>query len=113
MVNNTPLPSQSAASLLLGSATIHRYSTSCQSIDRLLTPPLVSISSSTDSTSDCTEGLASGAILELMGPPGIGKTRTCLAMILNARFAAIELGNNEEVLVIGESILLLQSPKAR
>lgn len=96
--------SQSASSLLFETSSISRFSTNCSSLDALLTPPVSTLVHSDDtiSASSSSRGLALGCTLEIIGPPGIGKTRTCLAMILAARFDAIEQEENCEVLVIGE-----------
>lgn len=88
--------SQSASSLLFSSRHAARFSSGCPSLDALLTPP-----------SSTTLGLAHGSVLELLGPPGIGKTRTALGFVLSARFEALETGKEGQVLVIGESPLLV------
>ena len=90
-------PSQSAANLLARarSTTTLRFSSGCATIDALLSPPTADESARL--------GLAQGSVLELLGPPGSGKTRTCLALVLNARFDAVQTGEECEVLVVGQS----------
>lgn len=88
--------SQSASSLLFSSRHAPRFSSGCPSLDALLTPP-----------SSTTLGLAHGSVLELLGPPGIGKTRTALGFVLSARFEALELGKEGDVLVVGEFTALV------
>ena len=97
MATKLGTPSQSAAHLLarVRSRTAPRFSSGCGSIDALLSPSTVDESARL--------GLAQGSVLELLGPPGSGKTRTCLALILNARFDAIATGEECEVLVVGQS----------
>jgi len=87
-------PSQTAASLLesLTSLASHRFSSNCASLDSLLTP-------ATSTTEPDEPGLPRGAVLELIGPPGIGKSRIGMAFALAECFR-LEGG---KVLVIGES----------
>ncbi|GAA5837856.1 hypothetical protein JCM5353_006446 [Sporobolomyces roseus] len=84
-------PSQTAASLLqsLNSLTSHRFSSNCASLDSLLTP-------TTQLAQSDEPGLPRGAVLELIGPPGIGKSRIAMAFALAECFR-LEGG---EVLVI-------------
>ncbi|BGP47733.1 hypothetical protein JCM10450v2_003598 [Rhodotorula kratochvilovae] len=68
-------------------------------LDSLVAPVLVDSFSSTLSASlDETQeaGLGEGAVLELLGPPGIGKTRTSLGFVLAERFRE----DGGEVLVV-------------
>ncbi|KAL8290060.1 hypothetical protein RQP46_002999 [Phenoliferia psychrophenolica] len=83
-------PSQSAASLLRASLAAHRFSSGSAALDSLLTPSALA----------SRPGLAHGQHLELMGPPGIGKTRTALGFILEARFNAVLNDTSCEVLVV-------------
>lgn len=86
-------PSQTASALLLNAQSTARFSTSCPQLDQLLSSPHPSTS----------PGLARGAVLELMGPPGVGKTRTALGMALSARFGALDEDSDAQVLIVGES----------
>lgn len=88
--------SQSAAALLRSSIAAPRFSSGSAAIDDLFTP------ASHPSSPSSSQGLAHGAVLELMGPPGIGKTRAALGFILAARFDALGDTAAEEVLVVGE-----------
>lgn len=100
-------PSKTATSLLLASASARRLSSSCASLDALLTPP----------GDVATHGLARSAVLELMGPPGIGKTRTAMGFVLSERFRAVgevrthegESRSDGEVLVVGEKARAIHS----
>lgn len=95
-------PSKTACSLLLEFNAAHRFSSSCTAFDALLTPP------NPDGNVVQPDGFAQGAVLELMGPPGIGKTRSAMSFILGERFNAVmEAGTSAEaahrhVLVVGE-----------
>ncbi|KAJ8294901.1 DNA repair protein RAD51 3 [Rhodotorula toruloides] len=89
-------PSQTASSLLLSARPPHRFSSTCAAIDQLLTPahppqgPMRA-----DKAEEA--GLGEGAVLELLGPPGVGKTRTALGFMLAERFQE----DGGEVLVVG------------
>uniref|UniRef100_A0A0K3C9D3 BY PROTMAP: gi/342319958/gb/EGU11903.1/ RAD51-like protein 2 ISS [Rhodotorula glutinis ATCC 204091] n=1 Tax=Rhodotorula toruloides TaxID=5286 RepID=A0A0K3C9D3_RHOTO len=78
-------PSQTASSLLLSARPRHRFSSTCAAIDQLLTPahppqgPMRA-----DKPEEA--GLGEGAVLELLGPPGVGKTRTAMGFVLAERF---------------------------
>ncbi|GAA5982229.1 hypothetical protein JCM10908_004793 [Rhodotorula pacifica] len=88
--------SQTASSLLLSARPPHRFSSACPGLDRLLTPKHA-IARSQASVADAEEtGLGEGEILELLGPPGIGKTRTAMAFAIAERFRE----NAGEVLVV-------------
>lgn len=97
-----PPPSLSAATLLysLTSLSSHRFSSNCPALDSLLTPASNDKHDAGDET-----GLPRGGVLELIGPPGIGKSRTAMAFALAEAFKA-EAG---QVLVIGESTFALDS----
>ncbi|GAA5907585.1 uncharacterized protein JCM6883_001825 [Sporobolomyces salmoneus] len=77
------LPSSLSAATLLQSLTslaAHRFSSNCPALDSLLTPY-------TDEAKPEDEpGLPRGAVLELIGPPGIGKSRTGMAFALAEAF---------------------------
>ncbi|BGP24258.1 rad51-like protein [Rhodotorula toruloides] len=78
-------PSKTASSLLLSSQPRHRFSSTCAAIDQLLTPihppqELVRVDKPEKA------GLGEGAVLELLGPPGVGKTRTAMGFVLAERF---------------------------
>ncbi|GAA5901696.1 hypothetical protein JCM6882_006044 [Rhodosporidiobolus microsporus] len=88
--------SQTASSLLLTSRTSHRFSSTCNALDRLLTPHVHTNGLKQQPDGPATAGLGQGAVLELMGPPGIGKSRTAMGFVLAERF--IEEGG--EVLVV-------------
>lgn len=89
-----PPPSQSALSLLTSIQQSPRSSSGCPSLDALLTP--TSIKNKL--------GLAQGNVLELLGPPGIGKSRTALGFLLDQRFASLEGSNGagRQVLLVGK-----------
>ncbi|GAA5849805.1 hypothetical protein JCM8547_000568 [Rhodosporidiobolus lusitaniae] len=78
--------SQTASSLLLTSRTSHRFSSTCAAIDALLTPQTHTASLATQPDAPSASGLGTGAVLELMGPPGVGKTRTAMGFALAERF---------------------------
>ncbi|BGP15712.1 hypothetical protein JCM10213_006117 [Rhodosporidiobolus nylandii] len=90
--------SQSAASLLLSSNTSHRFTTTCAALDSLLTPQVHASYSSTQPDKAPATGLGRGAALELLGPPGAGKTRVALGFVMGERFS--EEGG--EVLVVDD-----------
>ncbi|GAA6051786.1 hypothetical protein JCM3770_004971 [Rhodotorula araucariae] len=89
-------PSQTASSLLRSSRSSHRFSSTCGALDALITPQ--SFVSTTSPAFDALQdaGLCEGAVLELLGPPGIGKTKTALGFVLAERFR----DDGGEVLVI-------------
>lgn len=89
-----PPPSQSALSLLSSIQQNPRSSSGCPSLDALLTPNSIKNKL----------GLAQGNVLELLGPPGIGKSRTALGFLLDQRFASLENGDGvgRQVLIVGE-----------
>ncbi|GAA5998419.1 hypothetical protein JCM5350_005944 [Sporobolomyces pararoseus] len=76
--------SQSAATLLqsLTSLASHRFSSNCPALDSLLTP----LEEETQTLEDVQTGLPRGSVLELIGPPGIGKSRTVMAFALAEAF---------------------------
>ncbi|GAA5881893.1 hypothetical protein JCM16303_003452 [Sporobolomyces ruberrimus] len=80
-----PPPSLSAATLLysLTSLSSHRFSSNCPALDSLLTPANDDKNDEGDET-----GLPRGGVLELIGPPGIGKSRTAMAFALAEAFKA-------------------------
>ncbi|POY74259.1 hypothetical protein BMF94_2697 [Rhodotorula taiwanensis] len=78
--------SQTASSLLLSAKPPHRFSSGCTALDRLITPTYVEPRSQASAINDVAAGLGQGQILELLGPPGIGKTRTAMAFVLEERF---------------------------
>ena len=83
---------KAASDFLRSARNAHRYSCGCSAIDALLSP----------ASSSENLGLAQGAVVELMGPPGIGKTRTALGFIMSTRFRAVSEDMEEgEVLVVG------------
>ncbi|ORY88075.1 P-loop containing nucleoside triphosphate hydrolase protein [Leucosporidium creatinivorum] len=80
-------PSKPASSLLATTSAALPISSGCPSLDSLL--------------SIHGDGLPPASILELLGPPGVGKTRTALGFAINPRFGALERGDSEgEVLVV-------------
>ncbi|KAK4705731.1 MFS transporter, ACS family, allantoate permease, partial [Phenoliferia sp. Uapishka_3] len=85
-------PSQSASSLLRSSFTAPHFKSGSASLDSLFSP----------STPHSQSGLALGNQLEIMGPPGIGKSRTALAFVIEARFADLR---NEVLLLDAEGSL--------
>jgi predicted ATP-dependent serine protease len=89
----SPAPSQSASALLRSSRRAARFSSNCPALDALLSP----------ASSGKRVGLAQGSVLEIMGTPGIGKTKMALGFVISARFEAITEETDCEVLVIGES----------
>lgn len=99
-------PSKTATSLLLASTSARRFSSSCTALDALLTP-INTIGF--DQSPHPPSGLAQAAVLELLGPPGIGKTRSAMSFILGERFNAVLDGQesseppSRHVLVVGES----------
>ena len=88
--------SQSAATLLqsLTSLAAHRFSSNCPALDSLLTP----LEDHTQTLEDVETGLPRGSVLELIGPPGIGKSRTVMAFALAEAFK----DEGGKVLAIGE-----------
>lgn len=90
-------PSQTASSLLRSSRPVHRFSSTCDAIDQLVTPQSYSNGHLSARGSALEAGLGEGAVLELVGPPGIGKTRTTLGFALAERFR----GEGGEVLIVG------------
>lgn len=89
-------PSQTASSLLLSARPRHRFSSTCAAIDQLLTPLQPSTRLARPDGAE-EAGLGEGAVLELLGPPGIGKTRTAMGFVLAERFRE----DGGEVLVVG------------
>lgn len=87
--------SQTASSLLAQSRSTSSRFSSGSSIDALLSP--------INSNPNARRGLAKGSVLELMGPPGAGRTKTALAFAMNTRFGSTS-DESEEVLIVGESI---------
>lgn len=92
--------SQTAASLLASLKSAPRASSGCSSLDALLSPK-------SSSSSGTKQGLEPGSVLEIMGPPGVGKSRCCLGFALVQRFAELEKGGGRggQVLVVGQSDL--------
>ncbi|GAA5920884.1 hypothetical protein JCM1841_002368 [Sporobolomyces salmonicolor] len=86
--------SQSASSLLKATLTSHRFTSTCSAIDALLTPAPQSVQ--LVQLDRAGPGLTRGAVLELMGPPGIGKSRTAMGFLLAERFRE----DGGEVLVV-------------
>ncbi|GAA5924680.1 hypothetical protein JCM3775_005443 [Rhodotorula graminis] len=97
--------SQSASSLLLSARPPHRFSCGCGALDVLVTPRSFSAAAHAVPHAPSEPGLAHGAVLELLGPPGIGKTRALLGFVLAERFR--ERGG--EVFVIDADGALLPS----
>ncbi|KAM0752259.1 P-loop containing nucleoside triphosphate hydrolase protein [Meredithblackwellia eburnea MCA 4105] len=101
---STPVQSQSAVTLLLQQSTKPRFKSGSTALDALITPqPFRSDEQEDDQDEEPTrnDGLRQdGALLEIMGPPGIGKTRMCMSYALNARFQAVDQDIDLEVLVI-------------
>ncbi|BGP31669.1 hypothetical protein JCM10296v2_003443 [Rhodotorula toruloides] len=88
-------PSQTASSLLLSARPRHRFSSTCAAIDQLLTPAhLPQGPKRADKAEE--PGLGEGAVLDLLGPPGVGKTRTAMGFVLAERFCE----DGGEVLVV-------------
>mgnify|MGYP001321620047 CR=1 FL=1 len=92
--------SQSASSLLLSTRLPHRFSSGCDTLDALVTPRAFSTTAYAPPQAPAEPGLAHGAVLEVLGPPGIGKTRTLLGFVLAERFKE----HGGEVLVAGASL---------
>ncbi|GAA5906402.1 hypothetical protein JCM5296_000446 [Sporobolomyces johnsonii] len=86
--------SQSASSLLKATLTSHRFTSTCSTIDSLLTP--APQSTQLMQLDRAGPGLTRGAVLELMGPPGVGKSRTAMGFLLAERFRE----DGGEVLVV-------------
>ncbi|GAA5894987.1 hypothetical protein JCM8208_000079 [Rhodotorula glutinis] len=97
--------SQSASSLLLSTRPPHRFSSGCDTLDALVTPRTFSSTAYAAPQGPAEQGLARGAVLELLGPPGIGKTRAQLGFVLAERFKK----GGGEVLVIDADGALLPS----
>ncbi|GAA5857289.1 hypothetical protein JCM9279_007596 [Rhodotorula babjevae] len=97
--------SQSASSLLLSTRPPHRFSSGCGTLDALVTPATFSSTAYATPQAPAEPGLAHGAVLEVLGPPGIGKTRTLLGFVLAERFRE----GGGEVLVIDADGALLPS----
>lgn len=93
--------SQTASSLLLSAKPPHRFSSGCTALDRLITPTYVEPRSQASAINDVAAGLGQGQILELLGPPGIGKTRTAMAFVLEERFR----DDGGHVLVVGAQLV--------
>lgn len=90
--------SQSASSLLHSRRASHRFSCTCGALDALYTPQsFASTPRRSHEPSSVEAGLAEGAVLEVLGPPGVGKTRTLLGFALAERFRE----DGGEVLVVG------------
>lgn len=93
-------PSQTASSLLLSSKPPHRFSSNCAALDRLLTPQRPDTRPwAHDSAAATATGIGEGEVLELLGPPGVGKTRTAMAFAITER----RRDDAGHVLVIGTS----------
>ncbi|GAA5964110.1 hypothetical protein JCM21900_004510 [Sporobolomyces salmonicolor] len=86
--------SQSASSLLKATLTSHRFTSTCSAIDALLTPAPQSVQLM--QLDRAGPGLTRGVVLELMGPPGVGKSRTAMGFLLAERFRE----DGGEVLVV-------------
>ncbi|GAA6024233.1 hypothetical protein JCM10207_006966 [Rhodosporidiobolus poonsookiae] len=104
---------QSASSLLRTFASSHRFSSTCTALDRLLTPLTHAKPLSQHAQHAPTAGLGHGQVLEVMGPPGVGKSRALLGFVLAERFA----DEGGEVLVVDaegalSSALLKQTVEA-
>ncbi|GAA5834720.1 hypothetical protein JCM11251_003642 [Rhodosporidiobolus azoricus] len=78
--------SQTASSLLIQSTLSHRFSSTCTAIDRLLTPQAHVKRFKQQYDESAPAGLGLGTVVELMGPPGIGKSRTAMGFVLAERF---------------------------
>lgn len=94
MHNMQPPSSLTAATLLqsLTSLASDRFSSNCPALDSLLTPPTCGHDPGIDT------GLPRGAVLELIGPPGIGKSRTGMAFALAEAFKQ----DGGKVLIVGQ-----------
>ncbi|SCV67514.1 BQ2448_5125 [Microbotryum intermedium] len=124
--------SQTALALLQESLHAPRYSCACSAIDDLVSPaptstdPAAAITfvaggagDPSTMTSPTMTGLAQASVLELVGPPGAGKTRTALGYALHTRFNAIaasrdddegsDATTSEEVLIVDAEGSLLPS----
>lgn len=94
-------PSQTASSLLLSTKPPHRFSSNCAALDRLLTPkrPDTRPWAHDAAVVATASGIGEGEVLELLGPPGVGKTRTAMAFVITER----RRDDAGRVLVIGTS----------
>jgi KaiC/GvpD/RAD55 family RecA-like ATPase len=95
--------SQTASTLLLSLSQLcqERFSSNCPAIDSLLTPlhhPLSYHEHYYEEEEEEQSGLPRGGILELIGPPGIGKSRTVMAFALAQAF---RLERRSKVLIVG------------
>ncbi|GAA5968879.1 hypothetical protein JCM11641_000765 [Rhodosporidiobolus odoratus] len=80
-------PSQTASSLLLTTLITHRFTSTCSAIDALLTPCTHTEQLPHVSAHQAAAGLGRGELLEVMGPPGVGKTRLALGYVMGERFS--------------------------
>ncbi|KDE02451.1 hypothetical protein MVLG_07001 [Microbotryum lychnidis-dioicae p1A1 Lamole] len=100
--------SQTALALLQESLHTPRYSCACSAIDDLVSPAATSANPAaavafvagaagdSSATASTSTGLAQASVLELVGPPGSGKTRTALGYALHTRFNAIAASRDDD-----------------
>lgn len=97
-LQSTPQTTQNALQILHAHHDEVTFSTGSPSLD--------SVFSSKSHAAHATPGLRPESVLELFGPPGAGKTRTLLGMVVQARLAGLRELEGEQVkghvLVVGK-----------
>lgn len=97
-LQSTPQTTQNALQILNAYHEEDTFSTGSPSLDSLFT--------SKSHATHTKPGLRPASVLELYGPPGVGKTRTLLGIVVQARLAGLREREPEhgkgQVLVVGK-----------